>query len=363
VAGTKANHDNLLTIALFLLPMKQIIVVGGGFLGSHASKLLEKKFNVTLIDTKDYFEFTPGILRTIVDPSHIKKVQVLHTHYLKRTKFIRAEVKTIGKNYIEINGKKYKFDYLVLGLGSKYKSQIKQENIILSSRAQILRQAHSKLLDSNKVVIVGGGLVGVELAAEIAEYMPKKHITLIHSKDKLMPRNHQKSILHATNFLKKRKVEIIYNERVEEISSNYVTTKNGLKIDCDMIFMCVGIQPNSKCVQNSFPLSLDEKNCVKVNEFLQLESASHIFAAGDFAGIKEEKTAQSAERSAEVIVRNINHLEKKEKLEKYMPKKRIMVISLGKWNGSLEYNNFCVTGFIPGVIKSLVEWKTMRRYK
>ena len=64
--------------------MKKIIVIGGGFAGSYIARKLEKDFDVILIDSKDYFEFTPGILRTIVESEHIKKIQILHTHYLKR---------------------------------------------------------------------------------------------------------------------------------------------------------------------------------------------------------------------------------------------------------------------------------------
>jgi NADH dehydrogenase FAD-containing subunit len=34
------------------------------------AKALEGSFRVTLIDNKDYFEFTPSVLRTIVEPKH-----------------------------------------------------------------------------------------------------------------------------------------------------------------------------------------------------------------------------------------------------------------------------------------------------
>jgi apoptosis-inducing factor 2 len=343
--------------------MKKVIIVGGGFLGAYTAKSLEYKYNVTLIDTKDYFEFTPGILRTIVDPKHIKKVQVLHEHYLKKAKFVNGRVTTINKNHIILNDKKISFDYLVLGLGSKYQSMIKQENVVLSSRAKILREAHTKLIKSENIVIVGGGVVGVELAAEIAVGMPKKNVTLIHSRDTLMQRNHPKVSKHAASFLNKKGVKTIFGERVQNIDNGHVTTQSGKKFKSDMVFMCVGIRPNSEPVKNSFPMALDEKKHVKVNEYLQLEGCSNIFAAGDFAGIKEEKTAQGAEKAGEVIVRNIQHLEKKEKLEKYEPTARIMVISLGKWNGSLEYKGFSITGIIPGLMKSIIEWKAMVKYK
>ncbi|MEK6900422.1 MAG: hypothetical protein AABX05_04835, partial [Nanoarchaeota archaeon] len=59
---------------------------------------------------------------------------------------------------------------------------------------------------------------------------------------------------------------------------------------------------------------------------------------------------------------NLSNLEQGRPLEKYPSRPRIMVISLGKWKGILVYKNFVWKGIIPGILKSLVEWKTMRKY-
>jgi NADH dehydrogenase FAD-containing subunit len=50
--------------------MKQVIIIGGGFAGSTAARLLQKDFSVTLIDQKYYFEYTPGVLRIIQEQNH-----------------------------------------------------------------------------------------------------------------------------------------------------------------------------------------------------------------------------------------------------------------------------------------------------
>jgi len=86
--------------------MKKVVIIGGGFAGATAAQGLEKKFEVILIDNKDYFEFTPSVLRTIVEPDHIKKVQVLHRHYLKCAKIIKGRVKRITERIVLVNDKK-----------------------------------------------------------------------------------------------------------------------------------------------------------------------------------------------------------------------------------------------------------------
>ena len=58
--------------------MKKLVIIGGGFAGAKIAKALESEFNVTLIDSKDYFEFTPSILRAIIKTKYLKKIQILH---------------------------------------------------------------------------------------------------------------------------------------------------------------------------------------------------------------------------------------------------------------------------------------------
>ena len=68
--------------------MKSVVVIGGGFAGSTIAKKLQNRFDVTLVDNKSYFEFTPGILRTIVHPTNQRCMQVEHKEYLKKTNVI-----------------------------------------------------------------------------------------------------------------------------------------------------------------------------------------------------------------------------------------------------------------------------------
>lgn len=53
---------------------KKVVIIGGSFAGRRARRLLKPHFEVTLIDEKEYFEFTPSTLRCMVEPKHNKKV-------------------------------------------------------------------------------------------------------------------------------------------------------------------------------------------------------------------------------------------------------------------------------------------------
>ncbi len=98
---------------------------------------------------------------------------------------------------------------------------------------------------------------------------------------------------------------------------------------------------------------------------MQLLRHSNIFVAGDAASVPEEKLAQNAEKHAEVVVKNILRLERggKRPLCSYRSSARPVLISLGKLDGILIYAGWTLTGFIPAVMKEVVEWKVMVRTK
>ncbi|PIN89465.1 hypothetical protein COU60_03655 [Candidatus Pacearchaeota archaeon CG10_big_fil_rev_8_21_14_0_10_34_76] len=343
--------------------MKRLVIIGGGFTGSLVAKALENRFQTTLIDTKDFFEFTPGILRLAIEPEHIKKLQNPHRDYLEKTKIIIDEVKYISKNSILLKNKKIPFDYLVIATGSKYISPIKDKEIIKTYTSKDILDNLNKIKKAKSIAIIGGGLVGVELAAELSTKHKNKKITIIHSRETLIERNYHKSIKKADSFLKRHDVKIIFNERAKSKRGNIIITERGTKIPADLFFFCTGITPNSEFMKPSFSQAISEKGGIKVNQFLQVENQKNIFAGGDVTSIIEEKTAQSSERHAKTIVQNIINLENKFPLIEYKSVKRPMLISLGKYDGILEYKSLVITGFPAAIAKSLVEMKELWKRK
>ncbi|MEM3113287.1 MAG: FAD-dependent oxidoreductase [Candidatus Pacearchaeota archaeon] len=343
--------------------MKKLVILGGGFAGAKIAKALENYYHVTLIDSKNYYEFTPGILRSIVKTKHLRKIQVLHRHYLHKAKVLNENILSISNKQIITNKRKLKFDYLVICLGSSYNIPFKEKDIIIATRGKNLKEHYKKLCKAKKITIIGGGIVGVELAAEISEFYKDKEITIIHSKNKLMERNSIKAINYAEKFLKTRGIKIIYNERAVSYVKKTVLTDKGTKVKSDMVFICTGIKPNYEPLEKNFKKFLNEKNQIIVNEYLQVNGYKNIFAAGDITAIKEEKLAQNAEIHADIVIKNLKNIDKNWPSIKYNSKPRIMVISLGRFNGILQYGNFVLTGLIPGILKTLIEWKTMIRYK
>ncbi|MDP3966097.1 MAG: FAD-dependent oxidoreductase [archaeon] len=334
--------------------MKRVVIIGGGFTGANTAKILEKNFEVMLIDTKDYFEFTPSILKTLTNPELFNKIKLNHRDYLKKSRLVLGKAEKISKNSVFVNGREIFFDYLVIAAGSSYETPLKNHNSSPISKLNNIEGIHKKIEFFKKIVIVGGGPVGVELASELITFYPGKEVVLFTSSGSLIPRNSQKSQKIAQDFLKKKGVKINLNKRIIS-KENTSILENGKVITGDYFFLCTGIKNNSGFIEKSTKEMLNEKNQVKVNSFLQVRGFKNIFAGGDIIDTDEEKTAQSAVLHSWIINRNIINMEKRKSLIKYKIKKRLTLISLGRANGILEYKGFSLGGLIPAILKKIIE--------
>lgn len=64
---------------------------------------------------------------------------------------------------------------------------------------------------ANRIVLIGGGAVGVEMATDIAEDYPEKEVTLIHSRQALINDTLPEAFQHRLKeIVAKLKLEVIY---------------------------------------------------------------------------------------------------------------------------------------------------------
>jgi len=337
----------------------QVVVIGGGFTGAYVAKHLEKEFSVTLIDTKDYFEYTPGITRSIVTQRN-KKIQTLHTNYLRKANIITGAVKHVTPHHVLVNKEKVPYDYLVLATGCRYHPLFPQQNSIAVERGRVLRNHHQQLLDAKDVLIVGGGVVGVETAGAIASTYPDKNVTIVHGHDQLIQGFRARTRTAVLKWLEKHHVTIIYDERIEHSRGKTFTTKTGKRITADLALFCIGSKPDTGYLKHFN--SVDDHAYIKVDASLRLLGTNNIFVGGDVTNCKEKKLAQNAERHARIIVDNIRRTEKGFALKKYVPSERPKIIELGKWHCVFTYKKMSFSGKIPAFMKAFINWHWRKTY-
>lgn len=133
-----------------------------------------------------------------------------------------------------------------------------------------------------KIVLVGGGYIGVEVASDFLQKGGQAAI--------IEPTGHLWSKFASPEygaFLQKKLeaagAEIILGDEVTEITPSGVQTKSGRAIDGDIVLVGIGVKPNLEFALAAGVDVDEKKNGVLVNEFL-LSSAPDVYAAGDVAG-------------------------------------------------------------------------------
>ena len=301
--------------------MKKIVIIGAGFGGLTAAKLLAKyDFDITIIDKTNHHVFQPllyQVATTALSPADIATTIRSVFSENKNVKVLLSEVKAIDKENkkVSLNKLDIQFDYLIVATGSshsyfgkdeweKYAPGLKTINNALKIREKILLslEAAEKEIDPVKrqkylnFVIIGGGPTGVELAGAISEIVNKNVIPdfrninasmtkvyLIEALPKILSSYPDSLSEHALNDLKKLQVDVILNEKVTEINENGV--KVGSKfIESTNILWAAGNQASP--LIESLTTKIDQVGRAIVNDDLSIKGDENIFVIGDAALVK-----------------------------------------------------------------------------
>ncbi|WP_243299385.1 dihydrolipoyl dehydrogenase [Bacillus litorisediminis] len=148
------------------------------------------------------------------------------------------------------------------------------------------------------IVIVGGGVIGVEFACIFASLNTK--VTIIEMSDRLVPNEDIEASKLLEKVLKKKGVQILVSTKVNKVNKaedkNAVTciVKDGeeVVIEAESLLICVGRKPNLSAV-TKIQLEMNGP-FIKVNEQMET-SLPNIYAVGDVVGGYQLAHVASAE--------------------------------------------------------------------
>jgi NADH dehydrogenase FAD-containing subunit len=336
----------------------KVIILGGGFCGAMIAKKLDRQeeLDVTLIDTKEYFEYTPSLWKLLLHTSYHQNLMIPYNKFLKRTRILTDPLCYVNPECIETKKEALPYDYLVISTGIDYPIFLKnKKNVFTIKSGTEVIQYSEKIEKSATILIIGGGLIGTEVAGALAKTVPEKQIVLIHPHNRLLERNTKAVSQYAKKYLEEHGVQLIFNEKVVDHKRGIFITNTQRSVKADLGICCAGITANPWFMKDFPSTVFTEHNALKVNQFLQLDGYPRIFVGGDITSIPEEKTAACADRHGHIISENILRAVKQKPLVVYKPHREPMVISLGNGDGILTYHPFVIPGFIPAILKLLVE--------
>ncbi len=288
----------------------QVLVIGGGFAGVAAVQQLEKRgIQSILVDRKDYFEVTYAVLRDIAAPDkNSNRARKNYRDLLKGT-FVQSSVDELQeKSAVLSNGNIIEFDIAVIASGSRYPSMplAKSESAYsIDARNRELNQYHQQLKSASSVLVIGGGIVGVELAGEIADAMPSLDITLAHRGDALLDGFKAKAQKKAYKQLTDLGVNVEFNANYQPVSDGYLEQNSGKKSGADLVFTAVGTLPNNEFLLKNFAHTLNSQGLVDVDENLAVNGYDNLYALGDIAAVGEAKLGYLALQQGLYVAKTI----------------------------------------------------------
>lgn len=343
----------------------KLIILGGGFCGAKVARKLDdhEKFDVTLIDEKNYFEYKPGVTKVISDPRHRENISASYESFLEESRILTGEDIKATPNSVEFEEEKIDYDTLLISTGIDYPIFLEnKDNVHTPTNTSSALKINKKLPNTGTVLIIGGGLIGTEVAAEIVTKWPEKELVIIHLEERLIERNPKKASDYAKNFLEKRGAEIIFNEKVIANDKGIFKTDSGRDIEADLGIWCAGIDWNPNFMEGFENSVFTEDQSLRVDKYLRLKYYPNIFVGGDITNINEEKTAQNAKKHADIITENLKREIRGEKPLPYRSEEIPLVISLGDTDGIFVNKDRTFTGIIPGLSKWAVEYWTLSHY-
>ncbi len=286
-------------------PKQKIIVVGAGaaayrFVQSYREKNEKDELHVFSKEKEPFYNrvLLPEYVSEELSWEALEKLKKGELKKLEISLYPGVGILSIDKEHKKItdsNNQTHSYDLLVLATGSRaFVPSDVQINMpgrfTMRERgdADDLRkylQNTGLPVEEQHVVIVGGGLLGLELAAALKKR--NVNISIIQRAPRLMERqlDNIASRLLAEDVTERgiklyfdNEVSTVFEER-DQRSSLSVTLKTGKTIKCNAIVYAIGTRPNIELAKHS---DIKTGRGVVVNEYLQTSDPS-IFALGEIA--------------------------------------------------------------------------------
>jgi len=271
----------------------KVLIVGGQFSGLFTARDLRKHFYVTIVDAKEFFEYTPGILRCYVKPAHFDSLSFTLQPVIERSmgvKFIWGEVLKIDGEqkcaevlpiYSQGQGTKrtdiVSFDYCCICAGCDFnpfkpsgeslwfptvrvQSRAESEwghideRYIEGRRRHILEEYHSIAEYAKKnstMMIAGAGFIGVEWATELEHFFPSLQMTIIDFLPRCLGPLPDGAAMYCSEYMAAVGIKEFYGIKYEPKNDEfwakceYEKDGDGKQKQADKTYVCMGVKASN----------------------------------------------------------------------------------------------------------------------
>lgn len=378
---------------------KRVVILGAGYGGVRCGLTLDQEsskgeVDIVLVNKHNYHQFITQLHESAVGTSddHDIRVPLDEIFNPSQVKIIKDEVIRIFPNErsVILAEGSIDYDYLVISLGTEPEyfeiPGLEQHSLTLRSlnSAKVVRthiennfamyknNPHRRELLS--IVVGGAGFTGIELAGELAEWVPELaekydipqtlvSVTNIESSSSILTGFDRLLVENAYRVLQDKGVRIITDVAIDGVTENEVRLNNGELIKTRAFIWTGGIRANKVVAQAGFTAAV--RGRAQVNKYLQSVDYSNVYIIGDNAfivnpdtGEMMAPTAQIAIQSGHVSALNILADIRGMSPQVFHPKELGRVVSLGR-NVAVGKigGKYRSKGRAAGLLKEAVQWK------
>jgi NADH dehydrogenase len=329
----------------------RIVVLGAGFGGVAVTRELERLYRgqtaveITLVSRENFFVLTPLLFEASSGTLELRHCAQPIRPALRRARFVEATVETVDVDrrvvhVVASGGATYElaYDHLIVALGATTNQELipgsrtaftfKTMADALVLRNHLIERFEradaspdpSHRCECLTIVVIGGGLVGVELLGEltafaddILRYYPRirrdeVRFHLFEAGPRILPELDPKLAATAMRILERRGADIRASTPVQAIEPGRVHLA-GETIEAGTIVVAAGIVPSPAAAR--IPVAHDERGRIVVDATMRSVSHPDVWALGDCAAIPGPDgrpyppLAQHATRQAKQLARNV----------------------------------------------------------
>jgi NADH:ubiquinone reductase (H+-translocating) len=329
----------------------RIVVLGGGFGGVTTARHLERVLRrhtdveITLVSRENFFVLTPLLFEACSGRLELRHCAQPIRAALRRTRFVEATVEGVDVQRQIVRAvapdggtHELRYDHLVVALGASTNEQqipgsshaftFKTMADALVLRNHLIEQFEraDAAPDSTKrqscltVVVIGGGLVGVELLGELTAFTEdvlrfyprirrdEVRFLLFEAGPRILREIDEKLAAVAGRVLQRRGADVRVATPIRSIEGGRVHLANET-FDACTIVLAAGIVPSA--IASAIPVARDQRGRIAVEDTMRSGSHPSVWALGDCAAIPGPDgrpypaLAQHTVREARQLARNI----------------------------------------------------------
>lgn len=352
--------------------MSNIVILGGGYGGlTLVNELIEDKLpsdtRIQLVDRipfqglkTEYYALAAGTSSDLDIRVEYPKHDQLEIVYGEVT-----GISPVDRTVSFANREPLSYDYLVLALGctDNYHGIEGAAEFACSIQSLASTRRTYQMLNNTKpygqVSIIGGGLSGVEVAAELRESRPDLNIRIVDRGPSVMSGFPGKLQAFVADWFREHNVEMLSHITTEAIAEGVIHTATG-DIASDVTVWTAGIQPVELIQRLEY--AKDKAGRLVVNEYHELPDAPNVFVIGDCSSQPFSPSAQLAQAQGKQVAHVLSARLHGKGIHLPKIKLRGTLGSLGKKSGFGIMGHTPIMGRVPRMLKSGVLWKSRRHF-